>query len=231
MGNAKNTGTSGRAARLGGVLVLALLAGCSSDGTTASTQGGTSRSLSEIFASKPATYAQAGTPAAPESTEFDATDCPPVDIRPGASTYSVNSASKDPSQSAGLRYQGNFSQTARSCSRSGSTLTIKLGVQGRIILGPGGGPGQVDVPLRFALVEEGVQPKTIWTKFYKVPVVIADGQPSVTFTHIEDDLSVPMPSKTSLDAYVLYIGFDPMGLSQKPKQAPPPKPARPRVSG
>ena len=49
-------------------------------------------------------------------------------------------------------------------------MTIKLGVQGRIILGPGGGPGQVDVPLRFALVEEGMQPKTIWTKFYQVPV-------------------------------------------------------------
>ena len=230
MGNAKNTGTSGRAARLGGVLVLALLAGCSSDGTTASTQGGTSRSLSEIFASKPATYAQAGSPAAPESTEFDATDCPPVDIRPGASTYSVNSASKDPSQSA-LRYQGNFSQTARSCSRSGSTLTIKLGVQGRIILGPGGGPGQIEVPIRFALVEEGVQPKTIWTKFYKVPVVIADGQPSVTFTHIEDDLSVPMPSKTSLDAYILYIGFDPLSAAERPKKAPPPKTGRQKASG
>ena len=184
--------------------------------------------MGEIFASKPASYAQAGTPAAADATEFDPTDCPPVDIRPGASTFSINSASKDPSQSQ-LRYQGSFAQTARSCSRSGPTITIKLGVQGRIILGPGGGPGQVDVPLRFALVEEGVQPKTIWTRFYKVPVVIADGQPSVTFTHIEDDLTVPMPSRTSLEAYVLYIGFDPMGLSQKP-QAPPPKTAA-EVSG
>lgn len=221
-----------RTARLvvsGAILCATLLAaGCSSSGTTE--PSGTSRSLSEIFSGATGSYAQAGTPAAATATEFDPTDCPPVDIRPGASTFSINSASKDPSQSQ-LRYQGNFSQTARSCSRSGSTLTIKLGVQGRIVLGPGGGPGQVDVPLRFALVEEGVQPKTIWTKFYKVPVVIADGQPSVSFTHIEDDLSVPMPSKISLDSYVLYIGFDPLSAAERPKKAPLPKPGRPKVSG
>ena len=218
-----------RLAMSGAILCGALLAaGCSSSGT--SEPSGTSRSLSEVFSGGSASYAQAGTPAAATATEFDPADCPPVDIRAGASTFSVNSASKDPSQSA-LRYQGNFSQTARSCSRSGSTMTIKLGVQGRIILGPGGGPGQIEVPIRFALVEEGVQPKTIWTKFYKVPVVIADGQPSVAFTHIEDDLTVPMPSKTSLDAYILYIGFDPLSAAERPKKAPPPKTGRQKASG
>lgn len=219
---------SGRAAIGGAVLFAALLSGCSSDGTTA--QSGSSRSLSEIFSSKPASYAQAGTPAAADATEFDPTACPPVDIRQGASTYSVNAASSNPAESA-LRYQGNFAQTARSCSRAGATMTIKLGIQGRIILGPGGGPGQVDVPLRFALVQEGMQPKTVWTKFYKVPVIIGEGQPSVSFTHIEDDLTVPMPDKNTLDAYVIYVGFDPLGLaSEKPKKAPP-KTTRPRVNG
>jgi len=219
------------AAAIGGAILFTtlLIAGCSSNGTTA-TQGGSSRSLSEIFSGASGSFAQAGTPGA-GSTEFDPTDCPPVDIRQGASTFSVNSANKDPSQSV-LRYQGNFAQTARSCSRSGTTMTIKLGVQGRIILGAGGGPGQVDVPLRFALVEEGVQPKTVWTKFYKVPVLIGEGQPSVSFTHIEDDLTVPMPGKNTLEAYVIYIGFDPLGLaSEKPKKAPPPKAAKPKVSG
>ena len=226
MRNAKNIKPRGAAA-IGGVCrVGAFLAGCSSDGTTA--QSGSSRSLSEIFASKPVSYAQAGSPAAPESTEFNPSDCPPVDVRQGASTFSVNTAAKNPAESA-LRYQGSFAQTARSCSRSGPTMTIKLGVQGRIILGPGGGPGQIDVPVRFALVQEGIQPKTIWTKFYAVPVIIGEGQPSVSFTHIEDDLTVPMPDKNTLDAYVIYIGFDPLGLTQKPRQAP--ASAKPKVSG
>ena len=165
-----------------------------------------------------------------EKISLSERDEPPVDVRQGASTFSINTAAKNPAESQ-LRYQGSFAQTARSCSRSGTTMTIKLGVQGRIILGPGGTPGQVDVPIRFALVEEGIQPKTIWTKFYRVPVTIGEGQPSVSFTHIEDDLTVPMPGKDTLDAYVLYIGFDPMSLSrEKPKAAPPPQ-RKPKVSG
>jgi hypothetical protein len=229
MRNAKTieTRTTGRAA-IGGFVVCAaiLAAGCSSSGTTAP-QGGSGRSLSEVFSSASGSFAQAGNPG---SVEFDPADCPPVDIRQGASTFSINTAAKNPADSQ-LRYQGNFAQTARSCSRTGTTMTIKLGVQGRVILGPGGGPGQVDVPLRFALVEEGVQPKTVWTKFYKVPVIIGEGQPNVSFTHIEDDLTVPMPDKNTLDAYVLYIGFDPLSLAGSSKKPTPPKPARPKVNG
>lgn len=222
----------GRAALSGGALVLATLtAACSSDGTTGATGSAGASRFAELFSSKPAaSYAQAGTTnAAAPVTEFDPANCPPVDIRQGASTFTVNTAAKNPAESA-LRYQGTFSQTARSCSRSGATMTIKLGVQGRIILGPGGGPGEVDVPVRFALVEEGIQPKTVWTKFYRVPVTIGEGQASVAFTHIEEDLTVPMPGKDALDAYVLYIGFDPLSLSREKPKAPP-RGARPKVSG
>ncbi len=230
MRNATDSDKPGRAALIGGVIACAaLLGGCSSDGTTAASTG--SRSLSEIFStSKPVSYAQAATPTKTDTTsDFDPTDCPPVDVRQGASTFSINTAAKNPAESQ-LRYQGSFSQTARSCARSGPTMTIKLGVQGRVILGPGGGPGQVDVPIRFALVEEGIQPKTVWTKFYRVPVTVSEGQTGVSFTHIEDDLTVPMPSKDKLDAYVLYVGFDPMGLSQQKPKAPPPQ-RKPKVNG
>jgi hypothetical protein len=219
-----------RAALSGGVIVLAaLVAGCSSssDGTATGSTG--SSRFAELFSSKPAaTTPASATTAAATPTEFDPAECPPVDVRQGASTFTVNTAAKNPAE-AQLRYQGTFAQTARSCSRSGTTMTIKLGVQGRVILGPGGGPGQVDVPVRFALVQEGMQPKTVWTKFYRVPVTVAEGQPSVSFTHIEEDITIPMPGKDQLEAYVLYVGFDPMGLQQKP--APAPRSTRPKVSG
>jgi hypothetical protein len=217
-----------RAALSGGVIVLAaLVAACSSDGTATGSTG--SSRFAELFSSKPAaTPASATTTAAGTPTEFDPAECPPVDVRQGASTFTVNTAAKNPAE-AQLRYQGTFSQTARSCSRSGTTMTIKLGVQGRVIQGPGGGPGQIDVPVRFALVQEGIQPKTVWTKFYRVPVTITEGQPSVAFTHIEEDITVPMPGKDQLEAYVLYVGFDPMGLQQRP--APAPRSTKPKVSG
>jgi hypothetical protein len=223
-----------RAAAIGNaVLSLALLTGCGSSGS--SEPSGTSRSLSEIFTGG-TSFAQAGKPAATTSgasdaspAEFDPNDCPTVDVRQGASTFAVNTAARNPEDSA-LRYQGSFSQTARSCARNGNMLSIKLGVQGRLILGPAGTPGQVEVPLRFALVQEGIQPKTVWTKFYQVPVMIGEGQPSVSFTHIVDDLTVPMPDKNTLEAYIVYVGFDPLSASRQQK-APPPKPARAKPSG
>ena len=65
-----------------------------------------------------------------------------------------------------------------------------------------------------------MQPKTIWTKFYRVPVIDRRRTAERAFTHIEDDLTVPMPNKDTLEAYVLYIGFDPMGRRRNRKRRP-----------
>lgn len=157
-------------------------------------------------------------PGAPSEVPQDPAECPSVGIRQGASTLTINAKSTDPNPMA-LRYQGSIGDTARECAMLGATMTIKVGVQGRIVLGPAGGPGHIDVPLRIALVREGTEPKTIWTKFYKLGVDIPPGQAAVTFTHVEQDLTVPMPPKKDLDAYIIYVGFD---------QAGAPEPARPR---
>ena len=58
------------------------------------------------------------------------------------------------------RYQVTIGQTARECAALGGVMTMKVGVQGRVLLGPAGGPGQVDIPLRMAVVQEGTNPKT-----------------------------------------------------------------------
>ncbi len=201
------------------------LAACSSGGPTAATgnQGGGS-SFAETFGSSTGAFAQAG--GAAGTATFDPADCPPIDIRHGTSTLSVTTVSRDPSAVA-LRYQGTIGQTARECALAGQSLTIKVGVHGRIIVGPAGGPGRVDVPIRFALVQEGIEPKTIWTRFYNIPVTVGEGQNQVAFTHVEDNLTVPRPDAAALDAYVIYIGFDPLAAAQQPK--PRTQPRRPQA--
>jgi len=145
-----------------------------------------------------------------------------VDIRSGAST--MNLAAKAADATAGdLRYQLSFGQTARECVVQGATLIIKVGVQGRVILGPMGSPGQVDVPLRYAVVREGPQPKTVATKFKRLAVTIPPGQTHVQFVDIEEGLAFPMPSRSELDTYVVYVGFDEIGDKNEKK---PPKTAR-----
>lgn len=136
-------------------------------------------------------------------------DCPQMMVRTGASTWQVPSGVP----STALRYQGSIGQMARECAILGASMTIKVGVEGRVLVGPKGAPGNLTVPLRLAMVQEGPQPKSIWTKFYNVPVVIPQGQSGTAFTQVEDDLTFALPPDKNISSYVIYVGFDPQGAA------------------
>jgi len=136
-------------------------------------------------------------------------NCPALEIREGASTLSVGPRGENATMS--LKYQGSFIRVARECAVAGGSLTIRIGVQGRVIIGPAGGPGQIDVPLRIAVVQEkpgGSVP--VFTKLIRIPVTIP-AQGDATFSQIEEGVSFPMPTPvTALDDYIAYVGFDPL---------------------
>jgi predicted small secreted protein len=190
-----------------------VLSGCSSASSVGSDSSFGSRFAGFFSGATPGvTQAASPTPSAPDI------ECPGVDIRTGAST--LNIAAKTGQATAGdLRYQLSFGQTARECSVQGSDLSIKVGVQGRIILGPMGGPGLVEVPLRYAVVREGREPKTVATRFKRIPVTIAADQTHVQFIDVEEGLTFPMPESTELHAYVVYVGFDEIGDKNEKKPA------------
>jgi hypothetical protein len=197
-----------RGERCAALLAAALiLSGCSSASTTTDTSATASTSrFSSLFSGSatPAAQTAAGGPA------FNADDCPSVEIRTGAGTFTV--PGRPPEAAAtDVRYQLTFTQLARQCTVIGADLVMKVGVQGRIIVGPAGGAGQVDIPLRYAVVREGVAPKTIATKFKRVAAAVPSGQPNVVFSDVEESLSFPMPSRAELAAYMVYVGFDEIG--------------------
>jgi hypothetical protein len=210
-----------------GVLALIVLAGCSSSGNWF----GSSSSSATATASAPSSSGSfterfsnlvLGTPATAkaEGPRPDDLDCPNVDIRQGASTLSASGPDTG-SAALSVRYQASFVRTARECAQHGGNVTMKVGVEGRVILGPAGAPGQITIPLRLALVKEGIEPKTIWTKLYSLPVTLPPGQTNVPFIHVEEDMTVPMPSAKEFDNYVIYVGFDPEGAAlEKKKPAP-----------
>lgn len=152
-------------------------------------------------------------------------DCPGVDVRQGASTLAISAPGAETGPMT-MRYQVSIAQTARECAALGGVMTMKVGVQGRVLLGPAGGPGQIDIPLRMAVVQEGAAPKTILSKFYRLAVAVPPGQVNVPFVHVEQDLTFPLPRGAELDAYVVYVGFDPASLNQKPERKPPAKRAK-----
>jgi hypothetical protein len=215
------------------LLSAALVAGCSSSsswfGQGASSNASASASaasagsdsfsdrLGNFFAGpKPRVVAAGSDPSSPGF------DCPSVGIREGASTLAVNTPNAEAS-AMNLRYQATIAHTARECAVLGAALTMKVGVQGRVILGPNGGPGQLEVPIRYALVREGPESKTLVTKLDKLRVDIPPGQTNVAFTHVEEDMTIPMPSASDLESLVVYVGFDPAGAAEAAKQTHKPR--------
>jgi hypothetical protein len=143
-------------------------------------------------------------------------DCPAVTVREGTSTL-VFHASREQTP-LNLRYQATVRRIARECRVVGTSVIMRVGVEGMVILGPAGGPGKIDIPLRFGVVEEGPVPKAITSKFYRIPVTIGGDRGNVPFVQIEDALTFPLVPASQLENYVVYVGFDPEGL--KPQARP-----------
>lgn len=146
-------------------------------------------------------------------------DCPLVKIRAGASTYGVAPPGKQPVASE-LNYQATITRTARDCRRTASgQITARIGVQGRVIAGPAGAPANVEVPLRVAIVQAGVNERVLMTKVYRTTVAMTEG--GGAFSVVGEDLSFNMPQTLTSDSYVFYVGFDPQAVTP-----PAPAPAR-----
>ncbi|MGH6725165.1 MAG: hypothetical protein ACREB8_01300 [Pseudolabrys sp.] len=149
-------------------------------------------------------------------------DCPDVSVRTGAATLIVgNKPGGGEPTALDVRYQGSIIRTARECHVNAGIMTMKIGIEGRIITGPAGGPGTVDVPLRIAVVQEGINPKTVVSKFGRETVIVNSAIDRVAFTHIDPDVAFPLPQPIGdIDQYVVYVGFDP--VSAEPEKKPPP---------
>jgi len=227
--------------RIGVLMTLGLLTGCSTYhglfGARPATAASASPAAASVAAASTASeqhlalfgfgegekspQAAPATPAAPTDI-----DCPGVEIRQGASTFQQSGADNG-SAALSLRYQANFIKFARECVVRDGNVVMKVGIEGRVILGPAGGAGTLALPVRLAVVKEGLEPKVIWTKFYMVPVVMPPGQPNVLFTHVEEDMSFPNPPGDDLDAYVVYVGFDPDSAEAEKKKPAKPAPKKP----
>jgi hypothetical protein len=184
-------------------------------------------SASSMFGSGSSTSAGAQANALAEPSQPMNFECPNVTVRTGASTMSnyANNAEQSPTN---LRYQVGIGQTARDCRLNNGIVTMKIGVQGRVILGPQGAPGQIDVPVRLAVVHETpTTSKAITTKLERVSVTVQADSGNAIFTLVDNEISFPLPRGGDIDDYVVYVGFDPQGLEQERRKQPA-KPAAPR---
>lgn len=202
----------GQSRRIVLLAAISLAMGCGLLVAPASAQSITDR-FKGLFGGK---SEQAPAPGAPPAAEAPSDlSCPPVTIRAGASTYQVAAPGKQPVGND-LRFQVTITRTARECSYNAGEITARIGIQGRVIAGPAGAPSAVDIPIRVAVVQSGIQEKTIATKAYRTSVTMSEDG-SVPFTLVAEDLVYPAPPGAVGDSYIFYIGFDPQALKPEPK--------------
>ena len=153
-------------------------------------------------------------------------ECPPVQVRTGAATLTSSGNPAEPT-ALNMKYQVTISTTARECRMGPNNMVlVKVGMQGRVILGPeGGNPGTINVPLRFAVVRETIDTKVITTQLDRVAVAMPPNDSNVLFSHVSEGMEFPMPRGGDTDSYLIYIGFDPAAAEpERKKPAPKSKP-------
>ena len=181
--------------------LAAFSAGCMSSGSSApkTASAETDSSFLNIF--------KYGGTTKPESMKEadEEIECPPIQILEGTAAMRAESG-------GGVRHQFSVVQTARECRAEGNNIVIKMGLEGRALLGPTGSPGSFTVPVRF-VAKRGE--KVIASKVQRQSVTIPQGETNASFVAIEDTMVVPKDG-AELE---LFAGLDASGgAAEKPQR-------------
>ncbi len=128
--------------------------------------------------------------------------CPKIEIRSGTEALRKYTKPNEPSRES-IVWQASIGETARQCKEDpNGTMTIKVGVSGRVLAGPKGTPGDVTVPVRVAVVK--FQEAVLTSELYKEKVTIGT-ELSTVFRRV---YQIEVPSPGNDRDYIIYVGFD-----------------------
>ncbi|KKC33135.1 hypothetical protein [Devosia psychrophila] len=176
-----------------------LLAACSMGGLFGSGNAAQTQQLQNATAS-PAAVAQAQTNALPAI----ATTCPQIRVRAGSEAmfYYGNGRTGDPKA---LQYQGVIDETSRNCVVSNGLITVNMGVEGRVLLGPAGTQATVNAPIRFAVERDG---QAVFSEKHTIPVSIVAPARSAEFVKVLENVAIPYLGGEEI---TIWVGFDTRG--------------------
>lgn len=177
--------------RLLALPVLALaLSGCGSSGS--SQGGGALQTLGNVV------MFQSTTPpepmALPTQGEGELT-CPQVVIADGGAAIRAQTGP----DSGSLRHQISILQVARECTpTSGGGFTLKVGVEGRVLLGPAGSPGSYYATLGTQVLRGT---NVVARRSSRVGGTVPSGQGGSDFSFVEEGIVVP-PGRGEVEVIV-----------------------------
>lgn len=124
-----------------------------------------------------------GPPAAGEEVE-----CPPVTVTDGGAALRAYASGRSGAAET-LRHQISIANVGRECRSQGDgSVVVKVGVEGRALLGPAGSPGRFQAPVHF-VIRRG--DKVLANRARSATVSLAAGETQGSFVLVEDGMVVP----------------------------------------
>lgn len=128
--------------------------------------------------------------------------CPEMRILDGAELLRRYERGRE-GDAASVIWQASFGDTARECLYNpDGSLTLRIGVSGRVIAGPKSSGGDVSVPFKVAIVK--FKESTLATQGFTVAANLSQSS-STTFREVQE-ITVPGPGSDR--DYIIYLGFE-----------------------
>jgi hypothetical protein len=128
--------------------------------------------------------------------------CPPVALREGTA-YFTKYASGGDGDATKVVHQASISDTTRQCRLSGTDIVMTVQASGRVVAGPAGGPGTVELPLRVVARNSDA---TLYSELTKTTVELPGGDPTAQFLFTNSTVTFPANLANTVK---VWVGFDP----------------------
>jgi hypothetical protein len=132
--------------------------------------------------------------------------CPAVDIIENAAGYR-GSSSLAGSASA-VSFQASITNTARECIFQGNQLRLRVGVEGRVLLGPNGKAGSYSVPIKIVVKR---RKDTVTQRSTRLNVTVPGNDTQAEFAYVDESITLPISQFDPGDEYDIFVGLDPTG--------------------
>lgn len=141
------------------------------------------------------------------SIEAAITSCPKFKVWPRDRLLTVYDIGRV-GDGLAIQYRGEITKTARECQIQPNHVTVKYGFAGRVLLGPRGRPGQVQMPIKIHVTDP--KQNIILSQKVALGVTIPADSPVGYFSTVKE-VSFALPPGVPPGDFKLYIAFDRTG--------------------
>ena len=127
--------------------------------------------------------------------------CPRIHLREGTAILRTYTKGKD-GDPAEIIYQATITDVTRTCRYEGGLLYMQIVAAGRVVEGPKGKAGNIQLPVRVAIRQGEELP---YSQLGRLDVAVAPNAGATQFIFKDDQIAIPAPRAQNLQ---VFVGFD-----------------------